>query len=104
IEVRRGAVTTRVWRQMTALDDPVALKLALDKTGVHRLLAARGIAVPDYIEFGHTALAPALRFMADAGGPCVVKPAGGGRGGGGRHGRGSREGLLARAAHRPTRR
>jgi cyanophycin synthetase len=81
IEMRRGAVTTRVWRQMTALDDPVALNLALDKTSVHELLTARGIAVPQYIEFGHTDLAPAMRFIADAGGPCVVKPAGGGRGG-----------------------
>jgi D-alanine-D-alanine ligase-like ATP-grasp enzyme len=103
IEMRRGAVTTRVWRQMTALDDPVALKLALDKTGVHKLLAARGIAVPEYIEFGHTDLAPALRFMADAGGPCVVKPAGGGRGGAAVTGCVSSEVQLARAVLSATR-
>lgn len=103
IELRRGAVTTRVWRQMTALDDPVALKLALDKTGVHKLLAARDIAVPEYIEFGHTDLAPALRFMEDARGPCVVKPAGGGRGGAAVTGCVTNEVQLARAVLSATR-
>ena len=42
---------------------------------------ARGIQIPAYAEFGHTDLATGLRFMAEANGPCVVKPAGGGRGG-----------------------
>jgi cyanophycin synthetase len=85
-EIRRGGTTTRVWRQLSALDEAVSLRLALDKTIVHRLLAARGIQVPEYLEFGHQSLEPALRFMADMtkaapGGAAVVKPANGGRGG-----------------------
>lgn len=98
LEIRRGPVATRVWRQMTALDDAVSLKLALDKTLVHRLLTARGIAVPDHLEFGHNELEPALRFIADAGGACVVKPAGGGRGGAAVTGNVRTETELARAA------
>jgi D-alanine-D-alanine ligase-like ATP-grasp enzyme len=98
LEIRRGGVATRVWRQLTALDDAVSLKLALDKTLGHRLLTARGIAVPDYLEFGHTDLAPALRFISDTGGPCVVKPADGGRGGAAVTGCVRTETELARAA------
>ena len=79
-EIRRGSVSTRVWRQLSALDEAVSLRLALDKTIVHQLLTQRGIHVPEYVEFGHTDLEPALRFMAD-GGSFVVKPANGGRGG-----------------------
>jgi cyanophycin synthetase len=85
LEIRRGATTTRVWRQLSVLDDAVSLRLALDKTMVHRLLGDRGIHVPEYVEFGHTDLEPALRFMAAAGeagtSSFVVKPADGGRGG-----------------------
>jgi D-alanine-D-alanine ligase-like ATP-grasp enzyme len=80
-EIRRGGTATRVWRQLSALDEAVSLRLALDKTIVHRLLTARGIQVPSYLEFGHTDLEPALRFIAETGGACVVKPAGNGRGG-----------------------
>jgi cyanophycin synthetase len=85
LEIRSGATTTRVWRQLSALDEAVSLRLALDKTMVHRLLAGRGIHVPEYVEFGHTDLEPALRFMTAAGeadtSSFVVKPADGGRGG-----------------------
>lgn len=80
-EIRRGSTTTRVWRQLSALDEAVSLRLALDKTLVHGLLARRGIEVPEYLEFGHTNLEPALRFMSEQGGGAVVKPANGGRGG-----------------------
>ena len=82
LEIRRGGISTRVWRQLSALDEAVSLRLALDKTIVHRLLTARGIQVPEYVEFGHTDLDAALRFMAESGGGSfVVKPANGGRGG-----------------------
>jgi cyanophycin synthetase len=81
LEIRRGGRMTRVWRQLTALDDAAALRLALDKTLVHRLLKARGIPVPDYAEFDYADSATALGFIAEVRGPCVVKPANGGRGG-----------------------
>jgi cyanophycin synthetase len=84
-EIRHGGISTRVWRQLSALDEPVSLRLALDKTMVHRLLADRGVRVPKYVEFGHIDLEPALRFIAETGAaggsPFVVKPADGGRGG-----------------------
>jgi D-alanine-D-alanine ligase-like ATP-grasp enzyme len=83
LEIRRGGTTTRVWRQLSALDEAVSLRLALDKTVVHKLLTARGIPVPGYVEFGHTDLGSALDFMktGSEGAASVVKPASGGRGG-----------------------
>jgi hypothetical protein len=86
LEIRRGGISTRVWRQLSVLDEAVSLRLALDKTIVHRLLTARGIQVPRYLEFACTDLAPALGFMAESSGKdgnssFVVKPAAGGRGG-----------------------
>ena len=81
LEIRHGGVATRVWRQLSALDEAVSLRFALDKAIVHRLLMERGIGVPEHVEFGHTDLAPALRFMSEAGSSFVVKPADGGRGG-----------------------
>jgi cyanophycin synthetase len=74
--------------------------VALDKTLVHRLLAARGIRVPEYLEFARTSFAPPLRFMAEAGPeqPFVVKPANGGRGGAGVTGAVRTDVDLARAA------
>jgi D-alanine-D-alanine ligase-like ATP-grasp enzyme len=99
LEIRREPVVTRVWRQLSVLDEAVSLKLALDKTLVHGLLAARGVHVPDYVEFPRANLAPALRFMAEAGPePFVVKPADGGRGGAAVTGGVRTEVDLARAA------
>jgi D-alanine-D-alanine ligase-like ATP-grasp enzyme len=99
LEIRRGAVATRVWRQLSALDDAVSLKAALDKTLVHGLLAARGVHVPDHLEFARGNIGPALRFIAESGaGSFVVKPADGGRGGAGVTGGVRTELDLARAA------
>jgi cyanophycin synthetase len=99
LEIRRGEVAARVWRQLSALDDAVSLKVALDKTLVHGLLAARGVHVPDHLEFSRANLGPALRFIAESGpGQFVVKPADGGRGGAGVTGGVRTEVDLARAA------
>ena len=108
LEIRRGAVATRVWRQLSALDDALSLKLALDKTLVHGLLAARGVHVPDHLEFSRANIGPALRFIAESGpGPgrpmFVVKPADGGRGGAGVTGGVRTEVDLARAVLSATR-
>jgi len=81
LEIRRGDLVTRVWRQLSALDEAVSLRLALDKTVVHELLKKRGIAVPDYAEVDYRDAAGAMKFIAASGGPCVVKPANHGRGG-----------------------
>ena len=81
LEIRRGDVATRVWRQLSALDEAVSLRLALDKTVVHRLLKKQGITVPDYVEVDYRDSGAALEFIARVGAPCVVKPANHGRGG-----------------------
>jgi D-aspartate ligase len=91
-EISRDGVSTRVFQQMVSLDDPVTLKVALDKTLVHRLMAARGLAIPDHLEFDVSNPAPALAFLESASGPCVVKPAAGTGGG-----HGTTSGLLAPA-------
>lgn len=80
-ELSRDGVTTRVFHQMIDRDDPVTLRVALDKTLTHRLLAAAEVSIPEHLEFDLRDPEPALDFLARAGGPCVVKPAGGTGGG-----------------------
>jgi D-aspartate ligase len=82
-KLSRDGVATRVFHQMVDLDDPVTLKVALDKALVHRLLAAAEVSIPDHLEFDVRDPTPALEFLARAGGPCVVKPAAGTGGGSG---------------------
>jgi cyanophycin synthetase len=100
LEIRRGPLATRVWRQLSALDEVVSLKVALDKPLVHELLAARGVHVPEYLEVPRANLAPALEFMSEVGPDqfFVVKPADGGRGGAAVTGRVRTEVDLLRAA------
>jgi predicted ATP-grasp superfamily ATP-dependent carboligase len=80
LEVSRDGVASRISHQMLNLDDPVALRVALDKALVHRLLARSRVS-PDHIEFDVRDPAPALEFLRQTAGPCVVKPAVGGGGG-----------------------
>jgi cyanophycin synthetase len=63
------------------LDDPVTLRLALDKPVVHRLLRDAAVPVPEHVEWSFSDYGPALEFVAAAGGPCVVKAASGTGGG-----------------------
>jgi D-alanine-D-alanine ligase-like ATP-grasp enzyme len=81
LELSRGAKRTRVFQQTVALDDPVTLRVALDKPLVHRLLVDAQATIPEHVEFRFEDPAPALAFLAHAGGPCVVKPAAGTGGG-----------------------
>lgn len=74
-EIRRGARWTRMWWHVPALDDSVTLRLALNKTHVHRLLAREGLPVPENREFPWRDLEPALALLSGSGGPWVVKPA-----------------------------
>ncbi|HEX4563872.1 MAG TPA: hypothetical protein VH115_05400, partial [Solirubrobacteraceae bacterium] len=80
-EIARGAARARVYRQVTGIDDPATLKVALDKALVHRMLASEGLAIPEHVEFDVRDPAPALEFLRRAGGACVVKPAAGSGGG-----------------------
>lgn len=82
-ECSRDRIVARVYQQVVALDDPVTLRVALDKPLVHRLLTQAGVRIPEYLEFDASEPEPALEFLAQAGGPCVVKPAAGTGGGSG---------------------
>ena len=73
-EISRGDARTRVWNHMVALDDGVTLKLSLDKSLVHRLLAEAGLPVPGHTEFEAAQPEPARALLAASDGPCVVKP------------------------------
>jgi hypothetical protein len=81
LEIGRDGRSSLVYQQFTKLDDPVTLKLALDKPVVHELLRAARVPVPEHVEFDFADPEPALRFMASAPGPCVVKAASGTGGG-----------------------
>ena len=81
LEIRRGERRARVWRHVTGLDDPVALRVALDRPLVHRMLRDAGVPVPEHVEFPAVRPGPALELLRRAGGPFVVKPARGSSGG-----------------------
>lgn len=81
LRLERDGASTFVKQQVTALDDPVTLELALDKAVVYRLLRGVDVPVPEHVEFGLRDLAPAERFLAATGGACVVKAARGTAGG-----------------------
>lgn len=79
-ELRRAGQVVRVFHQITPLDDPVTLSLALDKPLVHRWLAASGVGVPEHVRFSHHDERPALMLLERTG-TCVIKPATGTAGG-----------------------
>ncbi len=82
-QITLGDKRTRVVDNVTAIDDPVTLRVAHDKPLTHRLLAERGIPVPMHATFSLDDLSPAVAFLKNNKDDCVVKPAngtGGGRG------------------------
>jgi D-alanine-D-alanine ligase-like ATP-grasp enzyme len=97
LEIRADGVSTRVWRQLTAVDEAVSLRLALDKARVHRLLVERGVTVPEHREIDCRDGAAGMDFIAAVGGDCFLKPAAGTSGGAGVTGRVRDERSLARA-------
>jgi hypothetical protein len=81
-ELRRDGRSTRMFQQVTTLDDAVSLRVALDKPTVQHWLGDRGISVPEQVEFSLHDPRPALDLIERAG-SCVVKPAEGTAGGDG---------------------
>jgi cyanophycin synthetase len=81
LEITRRGARLRVWQQVNPLDDPVTLRLALDKPVVHGLLREASVPVPEHLEWSFSDYEVALAFLAAAAGPCVVKAAGGTGGG-----------------------
>ena len=80
LQIRLGPICTRVRQNTTAIDDPVTLSIAGNKPLVYRLLAERGLRVPNYLEFTLEDLYKAAGFMARFKGEWVIKPANGGGG------------------------
>lgn len=74
-EVRREGRRTRVSNYVTECDDPVTLRVAGDKVLCLRLAADAGVPVPRHVVVPAADLTSAHRFLAEVGGPCVVKPA-----------------------------
>ncbi len=74
--------TTRVHNNFTPLDDPVILRIALDKFLVHSMLRSHGLPVPAHAEFSLKNLEKAYDFL-DQHRMCVVKPSDGTGGGSG---------------------
>ncbi len=73
--IRRAGVETLVQRNLTMLDTAASVALALDKSVMHRLLAASGIAVAEQIEGHRGELTTVADRLAASGGRWVVKPA-----------------------------
>ena len=83
-EIVSGDVRTRVFDNVSAIDDPVTLGILHDKPLTHRILSREGLSVPRHAVFTLKDLRPAAEFLAAAGGTeCVVKPATGTGGGAG---------------------
>jgi D-alanine-D-alanine ligase-like ATP-grasp enzyme len=80
-EIRRDGLATRVRQNCTAIDDPITLAVALNKTLVYRLLAEEGLPVPRHLAFTLRTLPRAAAFLEALGADCVVKPANGTGGG-----------------------
>ena len=72
LEVSRGGHAARLWQQVSPLDDPVTLRLALDKPVVHEMLTKAGVPVPEHVEWNFSDPAPALAFIERVAGPTVV--------------------------------
>jgi len=82
-EASANGRVTRMYQNLVMLDHPVTIKLARSKPLVLRLLAERGIKVPEYTEFTLGDIDRAMEFLRAMNGPIVVKPARGTAGGDG---------------------
>ena len=80
-EITLDDARTRVYHNVTAIDDPVTLYVLHDKPLTHRILTAEKIAVPRHAAFTLKNVAPAVEFLKSSARDCVVKPAGGTGGG-----------------------
>ena len=79
--IQRGGRVTFVRGSDVMLDNHLLLKMAGNKPLMQKLLAERGYPVLPCRVFELADIDPALQFLAETGGPCVVKPAEGGAAG-----------------------
>ena len=81
LTIRKAGRNTVVWQSHVMLDDPVTVRVSLDKSVSARILADAGLPVPEHIQFNDGDLGPALALLRQRGGGWVVKPASGTGGG-----------------------
>jgi cyanophycin synthetase len=81
LSLRRDGRRTIVWQSNVKLDDPVTVRLSLDKVVCSGILKEAGLPVPEHVVFNDSDLAPARARLEDTGDSWVVKPAGGTGGG-----------------------
>jgi cyanophycin synthetase len=79
-QVERDGRRTRLVNHLTEFDNPVALSMAANKPLIHRLLAQRGLPVPDHVVFSLKEIDRAQRFLAAHAAGAVVKPVNGSAG------------------------
>jgi D-alanine-D-alanine ligase-like ATP-grasp enzyme len=80
-EITLDGHRTRVFHNVSSIDDPVTLAVLHDKPLTHRILTAEGLPVPRYCVFSLKDVGAAVSFLKSSKGDCVVKPAGGTGGG-----------------------
>ncbi|HEX4642848.1 MAG TPA: hypothetical protein VH161_05250 [Candidatus Acidoferrales bacterium] len=81
-KISRAGASTKVHNNDTGLDDPVTLRVALNKPLVLTMLRAHGLPTPDFAAFGLSSMSKAYEFLGRHR-RCVVKPADGTGGGDG---------------------
>ena len=79
-QIERDGRRTRLVNYLTEFDNPVALSMAGNKPLIHRLLAQKGLPVPDHVVFSLAEIELAYRFLAAHPAGVVVKPAHGSAG------------------------
>jgi cyanophycin synthetase len=82
-EITVAGNTTRVFENVSGIDDPITLRILHDKLLTAEILSAEGIATPRNAAFSLKKMKPAIAFLESGDRDCVVKPArgtGGGRG------------------------
>jgi D-alanine-D-alanine ligase-like ATP-grasp enzyme len=80
-EISLDGHRTRVFHNVSSIDDPVTLAVLHDKPLTHRILTAEELPVPRYCVFNLKDLCNAASFLKSSERECVVKPAGGTGGG-----------------------
>ncbi|HWE93145.1 MAG TPA: hypothetical protein VG269_04160 [Tepidisphaeraceae bacterium] len=80
-EIEIDSFRTRVVHNVSEIDSPPTLAVLHDKPLTHRILIGQGLSVPRHATFTPKEMGAAAEFMQNAGGDCVVKPAGGTGGG-----------------------
>jgi D-alanine-D-alanine ligase-like ATP-grasp enzyme len=81
MEIRLGSTSTLVRNHMIMIDHPLTLELTRNRPLAFHLMQARDVRVPMHQVFNFHDSDPALQFLVQTEGACVIKPAYGSAGG-----------------------